>query len=438
MRINNTVGATLSLGAVAVLTAGCLSQSGGGGGGGGGAQADDGTVEIMYGFTDSSSDQFQADIQAFADANDIDVSFFPTPDFNSLINTRVAGNDLPDIAIFPQPGIMAAIAQDGQLADLDGVLDAADLDAMVPGAVEAGQVDGTQYAFPMSINVKSIVFYPKPAWEAAGFQAPETLDDLVTLTDTAKATGVTPWCFGIESAAATGWAATDWIENLVLAQNGADYYNQWVQHEVPFNDAPVVEAAETMSELLLADGNVNGGRGSIATSNFATAANPMFDTPPGCYMYRQGNFVARDGGFPDTVLADLDNQVGVFPMPGESADEKPVLGGGDLAALFSGEDEGSQQIMQYMASADFGQDWAQANGFISPRTDFDTANYPNELTVQMANVAYESTEFVFDGSDQMPGEVGSGSFWREMTAWISGSEGPQSALDAIEESWPSN
>ncbi len=115
-----------------------------------------------------------------------------------------------------------------------------------------------------------------------------------------------------------------------------------------------------------------------------------------------------------------------------------MLGGGDLAALFSGEDADSQQIMQYMASADFGQDWAQANGFISPRTDFDTANYPNELTVQMANVAYESTAFVFDGSDQMPGEVGSGSFWRDMTAWISESEDQQTALDNIEASWPSN
>ncbi|SDO84588.1 alpha-glucoside transport system substrate-binding protein [Klenkia soli] len=438
MRIKNTVGATLSLGAVAVLTAGCLSQSGGSGGGSGGDQASDGTVEIMYGFTDSSSDQFQADIQAYADANDIDVKFFPTPDFNSLINTRVAGNDLPDIAIFPQPGIMASIARDGQLTDLGDVVDSADLDAMVPGAVDAGQVDGTQYAFPMSINVKSIVFYPKPAWDAAGYQAPSTLDDLQTLTDTIKSSGTTPWCFGIESAAATGWAATDWIENLVLIQQGADYYNKWVQHEVPFNDAGVVEAADTMSQLLLTDGNVNGGRGSIATSNFATAANPMFDTPPGCYMYRQGNFVARDGGFPDSVLADLDNQVGVFPMPGESADDKPVLGGGDLAALFSGEDEDSQKIMQYMASADFGQDWAQANGFISPRTDFDTSNYPNALTTQMAEIAYDSTSFVFDGSDQMPGEVGSGSFWREMTSWISDQEDEQTALDNIEASWPSN
>ena len=41
----------------------------------------------------------------------------------------------------------------------------------------------------------------------------------------------------------------------------------------------------------------------------------MFDTPPGCYMYRQGNFLAQPGFFPDAVLADLDNTVGVFPMP---------------------------------------------------------------------------------------------------------------------------
>ena len=51
-------------------------------------------------------------------------------------------------------------------------------------------------------------------------------------------------------------------------------------------------------------------------------------------------------------------------------------------------------------------------------------------------MAYESTDFVFDGSDQMPGEVGSGSFWREMVAWISGGQDIPTTLDNIENSWP--
>jgi alpha-glucoside transport system substrate-binding protein len=44
--------------------------------------------------------------------------------------------------------------------------------------------------------------------------------------------------------------------------------------------------------------------------------------------------------------------------------------------------------------------------------------------------------FRFDGSDQMPGAVGAGSFWSEMTAWITG-QSSQEALDKIEDSWPS-
>lgn len=431
-RSARAAGALFTAGLVTALTAGCLSDGGGSGGGGGGGN-DDGSVTIMYGFTDSSSDQFQAEINKFAEAEGITVNFEPTPDFNTVISTRVSGNNAPDIAIFPQPGIMNSFQDD--LTPLTDVVDQANLDAMVPGIVEAGQIDGEQYALPMSLNIKSIVFYPKQAFDAAGYTAPTTLDGLQQLTDQVKTSGTAPWCFGIESAAATGWPATDWVENLLLAQSGPEVYNQWVNHEIPFNDPQVVAAADTMSNLLLTDGNVNGGRQSIASNNFATAANPMFDTPPACFMYRQGNFVARDGGFPDAVLQDLDNTVGVFPMPGQTEADKPVLGGGDLASVFN-DSENVDKIMNYMASADFGADWAKANGFISPRTDFDENNYPNELTKQMAGFAYDSTAFVFDGSDQMPGEVGSGSFWREMTAWISGSETEQQALDNIEASWP--
>jgi alpha-glucoside transport system substrate-binding protein len=439
MRARPTLGVALAACLVTTLATGCLSSgstddSGGGSGGGSGGD-DDGVVEIMYGFTDSSSDQFQAEINKFAEEEGITVRFSPTPDFNTLITTRISGGNAPDIAIFPQPGIMRDFQDD--LTPLTEVVDQASLDAMVPGIVEAGQIDGEQYALPMSLNIKSIVFYPKGPFEEAGYTAPETLDDLQTMTDDIAASGTTPWCLGIESGAATGWPATDWMENLLLIQSGPEVYNQWVAHEIPFNAPEVVEAADTFDQLLLTDGHVNGGRQSIASNNFATAANPMFDTPPACYMYRQGNFVARDGGFPDDVLANIDETVGVFPMPGLTADDRPAFGGGDLASVFTESDDATA-IMNYMASADFGTDWAAANGFISPRTDFDQDAYPNDLTRQLAGFAYDSTSFVFDGSDVMPGAVGSGSFWTEMTAWISGQETEQEALDNIEASWPTD
>jgi alpha-glucoside transport system substrate-binding protein len=309
---------------------------------------------------------------------------------------------------------------------------------MIPGALETGQVDGKQYAIPMSINVKSIVFYPKAPAQAAGLKPPETFDDLLALSKTLAATGTTPWCFGIESGAATGWPATDWVENLMLIDYGSDVYNQWVAHKIPFNDPKVADVLKQIDALLLADGQTNGGRASIAANNFNTAANPMFDNPPGCYMYRQGNFVAKKGGFPDAVLADLDKTVGVFPMPGKTAADKPVLGGGDLAGIFAKDNDSAKKLVQFLASKDYGtHGYAKTGAWISPRTDFDVSLYPTQLLGSIAKIAYDSTEFVFDGSDQMPGEVGSGSFWRDMTAWISGQEDAKTALDNIESSWPS-
>ena len=73
---------------------------------------------------------------------------------------------------------------------------------MTPGTLEAGQIDGTQYGLMISMNVKSLVFYNKQAWEEAGYEAPETLDDLAALTEQIKSDGGTPWCFGIESGTA--------------------------------------------------------------------------------------------------------------------------------------------------------------------------------------------------------------------------------------------
>lgn len=428
-----TTGATL--GAVAVLTTGCL---GSGGGGGGGSDNTSRSIEVMYGFATGSKQEsgFRAEVEAWAEENDVEVEFTQTGNFNQLINTRVQGNDAPDVALFPQPGILQDFAADGLLADLSDVIPEEDLAALVPGALETGEVDGGQFGVPMSINVKSIVFYPKEAFEAE-YEAPETLDDLVALTDTIQESGTTPWCFGIESEAATGWPATDWLENLILIQNGSEFYNQWVAHEVPFNAPEVQEALSTMESLLLEEGRTNGGRQSIASSQFLTSGNPLFDDPPGCFMFRQGNFVADEGGFPEDVLAELDQRVGVFAMPGETAEDKPVLGGGDLAGVFAQENEAAQELVAFMASPEFGTNgYGETGAWISPNTEFDVSVMPTQTLQDIATIAYESTEFVFDGSDQMPGEVGSGSFWREMTAYISGSQEAGATLDNIEGSWP--
>jgi alpha-glucoside transport system substrate-binding protein len=100
--------------------------------------------------------------------------------------------------------------------------------------------------------------------------------------------------------------------------------------------------------------------------------------------------------------------------------------------------ENVKTVVKALSETDIGNDAAPSSSFISPHTDFNLQLYPSETTKTMAGVAYESTVSLFDGSDQMPAEVGTGSFWKEMTAWISGDEDADTALKNIDESWPSS
>ena len=425
--------------ALALTTTGCLGSSDDGGSGGSSGGGDDGEVEILATTDPLVFDGLKKKIEEEADAAGINVNMQRVDNINQLILTRIQAGDPPDIAVIPQPGVIKQIVDRGEGVELtDDIVPADAIADMTPGTLEAGQIDGTQYGLMISMNVKSLVFNNKQAWDKAGYETPETLDDLAALTEQIKSDGGTPWCFGIESGTATGWPATDWFEDLIMRYGGADVYNQWITNEVKFDSDVVRQAADFFETNVLADDSVPGGRGSIASVAFGDAEDTMWDDDPGCWMLKQGNFIVSADFMPQDVVDNVDERVGVFGFPpAEAGGENPVMGGGDLATLLE-DNEDSRAIMKILADVDLGTEAAPTSSFISPHTEFDTSLYPSDLTRQIADVAYQADPFLFDGSDQMPGEVGAGSFWKEMTAWISEQQDLDTTLTKIDDSWPSS
>ena len=109
------------------------------------------------------------------------------------------------------------------------------------------------------VNVKSLVWYPKKAFDEAGYKIPTTWDELMALQDQIVADGDTPWCIGIESGAATGWPATDWIEEIMLRTTSLENYDKWTRGELEFTSPEVKNAAETMATIWFNDKYVFGG-----------------------------------------------------------------------------------------------------------------------------------------------------------------------------------
>lgn len=434
MRIPRRMGVVAALAATSLVLSACGGDSGDGGDNGGDG---DTTVSIWTSVDAPVMQGLEAATAELAADSGITIEWEKVENINQLIMTKLGAADAPDIAMIPQPGVVADLASRDGIYPLDDVLDLAALEStMVPGTLESGTVDGSLYGLLVSMNVKGLVWYNKPAWTEAGYPTEiATIDELKDLTEQIKADGNTPWCMGIESDTATGWPATDWFEVLVAKYGGAETYRQWVDNEVPFDSDVVREAAGTFEELLFTEGNSLGGRTAIASTNFGTAGNPMFaEDSPQCWMYKQGSFIT--GFFPDATKSDLDANVGLFGFPpAEAGGENPVVGGGDLAVMLN-EDEATKTAMQILADPTVGNEAAPISSFISPHKTFDMALYPNEVTRAVAQVAYDSTAFLFDGSDQMPGEVGAGSFWSEMTSWISGGQDLDTTLSNIDASWP--
>jgi len=407
--------------------------------GGGGSSSSSKTVTIW-----SSTDPLvfaglKKEIVAKAKAEGITVNMQKVDNINQLIMTKIQANDTPDIAMIPQPGVVGDIVKRGKAQDLSSVLDMNALkSSMTPGTLETGTFNGKLYGLLVSMNVKSLVFYPKKAWDKAGYTAPTDFASLEALTDKIKASGTPPWCFAIGSDAATGWPATDWMEDLVMRYGGVQGYNDWVTHKTKFDSSLVKQAAAEMEKLLLTPGNVAGGRSSIASTAFGDADNPMWDAKPGCMMLKQGNFIVSKDFMPSKVVSDVDANIGVFGFPPATAGgDNPTLGGGDLATLLSTSDS-AKKVMKILADPTLGKDTAGSSSFISPHKTFDMSLYPNDLTRTIASTAYKSTAFLFDGSDAMPGAVGAGTFWKDMTAWISGQENLDTALKNIDQSWPTS
>lgn len=425
--------------AMAALTALTLPLAACGGDSGGG-DSNSKTVTIWSSIDQPVQDGLLKSLEAKikAGGDDITIKWEKVENINQLIITKIQSGDTPDIALVPQPGVVKQMNDLGAIKPIDDAVDMEGLKAsMMPGTLESGTIDGKLMGLLVSANVKGLIFYPKKAWADAGYDAASVTDiaSLQALTDKMKADGNTPWCYGIESDTATGWPATDWIETLVMKTAGADFYNQWVAHEVPFNSDQVLAAGDTMEGLLFGDGNVLGGIQSATSTNFGEAGTPMFDPAgPKCWMLNQGSFIT--GFFPDDVKADLDANVGVFGFPpGTAGGENPVEGGGDLLTMLNDSDN-VKKVVGYLSETDIGNDAAPSSSFFSPHKDFDVSLYPNQVTKDEATYAYSSTAFLFDGSDAMPAEVGTGSFWKEMTAWTSGEEDFATAVGNIESNWP--
>lgn len=352
---------------------------------------------------------------------------------NDELFDMVQGADPPDMIISAQPGTIRELA--GSLVDLTGFINPVVLRRDFSDyLVDSVTVDGAVLGGPVKADLKTLVWYRPGTFEQWGYQIPQTWDELIALSDTMVADGHTPWCNFLESGFATGWLGTDWIEDLLLGSEGPQVYDQWVEHEILFQDPRVEEAFERFFWTMDTPGYV-WLRPLMTSVSFVENVIPLaFDD---CLMHRQGSFFAFfiDGfGFDRAEFS-------TFRFPSVATEfNDSALGGGNYVAVVT-DNVWVRQLTRFMLSNRFGTHAiADSPGWILPNVRFNTALYADAMVrdwAEWVQAAVANDTFRFDGSDLMPIDIGAGLFWQGVADILDGVKTIQEVLFEIDQAWPS-
>lgn len=384
---------------------------------------------------------FRSILAYFTEATGIEATYSSSENYEQQIVIDTQAGSPPDVAILPQPGLIADLAAKGLLTPLGDETKQWLLDNYAAGqswvdlSTYNGK-DGTSalYAFPYKIDVKSLVWYVPENFEDAGYEVPKTMEELKALTEKIAEDGEKPWCIGLGSGGATGWPATDWVEDLMLRTQPAETYDKWVKNEIPFTDAAVTGALEEFGWFARNDAFVDGGAAAVASTDFRDSPKGLFSSPPKCYLHHQASFIPSF--FPEGKVVGEDADFFYMP-PYESKKElgNPVLGAGTLA-MITKDTPAARAFIEFLKTPIAHEVWMAQTSFLTPYKSVNVDVYGNPPLKKQGEILLNATTFRFDGSDLMPGKIGAGAFWTGMVDFVGGKSSADVAA-GVQKAWDS-
>lgn len=402
------------------------------------------TVTVYGAFTGVQATQFEKAWSGWEKKNNITISYSGDASFAQDVVTKIQGNSVANIAVFPQPGLLDAAIQTGKVVPLGATADANLKKNFSSDWQQYVTYKGKQYATPIDANVKGFVWYSPANFKKWGITVPTTYTQLLADTATIQEkTGQAPWCAGFSSGAASGWPGADWLAEVVLGSAGAKTYDSWVAGKTKFTSPAINTAFTDLGKIFQNPKYVNAGFGNISSVNAAGYGDVAAKVANGtCALTNQGTFLESNFSTVKTASGATpkigpNGDVWVFPLPSVTPGQTAAVGGGDFAAAFS-KSAATQKVLTYLASTDWGNSLITVKGssFFNATKGVPASEEKDPLLSKaIQTLQSSSTVFRFGADDAMPNVVET-AFWGGMVSWINGT--PQAQVEQqIQGAWAS-
>jgi alpha-glucoside transport system substrate-binding protein len=364
----------------------------------------------------------------------VELRYVGVTSFNEQLDDRLSRGDRPGVVLLPQPGLLEDLVARGVLTPLPPEVASAAGEQFPERLVDLVGPGGVPAAVWLTVDVKGLVWYRPDELAARDLGLPGTLDELGELSERIRTAedGVAPWCLTMEAGASTGWVGSDWVEDYVLRRLGPATYLRWTSGDLRFDSPQIAGVFEELDALLRRPGAVAGGQRAILTVPWERTAALLLEGEPSCLMAHQADFLRRE--LPAGTAVGPDGDVDFFALPGDRPDSRPLLVGGMLAAPL-GTGDAVAAAMALLATADLAERLDATGQFLSPHLALQRDATATPISRRLLELVGDATEIHFDGSDLMPGAVGTGTFWTGMSTFFAGEE-IGAVLTDIDSGWP--
>ena len=409
----------IALGLGTLLLVAACSTGGSSSGGGSSASSTDVTVWTAWGGAELKA--FRDVLAPFTSSTGIKVHITTNRDSTTQIaNGIAAGTDLPDIAPGPtDPVQVKDWVSKGALKPLETALGSSfqsyisntypALTTAPSGASDdpyIGIVGGKHYELMVKTQVKGLIWYNKKVFTGS---APKSFDDLLAISPSQYG-AKNLFCAGFESGAASGWPASDQIDNIIMRQSGDQVYTSWIQGKTKFSDPAIKLGYQTFLKEV-SDANVYGGRNTALSTNFGKAGDPLFKSPAGCLFLEQATFITSffQQDFPSLNLkAGTDFDFFAHPSVNSQYDGN-VNGFYDNFSMYN-DTPAARKLMQYMSTADAQQIWANDGGTLGA---IKSLTYTDPVFKRAADIAGSAKNLLVTAGDFMPSDMQK-AFWQSL------------------------
>ena len=368
---------------------------------------------------------FQDVLAPFEQQTGITVDITTNRSSSQLATAVNAGATLPDIA----PGPTVDKIQDwacnkGIMHPIEDVLGSSAFNAYISGTYPAlttppsgqstdlyiGVVNGKHYEEMVKTQVKGLFWYNKHVFTGT---APKTFSDLLNI-DPSQYGAQKLFCAGLSSGDASGWPASDQIDNIIMRENSAQFYTDWINGKVKFSDPKIKKGYQDYLQEV-SEKNVYGGANTVLSTAFGTAGDPLFkpvgSSKAGCLFLEQATFISNffTQDFPNLNLkAGTDYDFFAHPSidPQYSGN---VNGFYDQMAVYNFT-PAVQKLMRYLATSQAQQIWADDGGTLAA---LKAIQYKDPVFAHAADIANGAKNLLVTAGDFMPTDMQK-AFWKSL------------------------